>query len=453
MPWTGPSTVEIRFFLVGDGSTTTLRTPEAQVYSSGTVASGTTTIKWDCTVAGGNITIPSVVLPGTTNAVGGGRVRWAAYFFNKSTGLVIRAYAGFEFFQLPHYLVNPTWYDIRNYNALIGTATDPTIPYGRGETDAKIAAAITSANPGADPSQTGQAGKVLMTNGTSKSWEEVGANGTLFDRNLPSVMVGKTLNTATINSPTLNTPNIQGNTSVNGTVIATAFVGNGAGLTGITGATGGVSNAGSTTIIADNDANGSGILDIQVANQPALQADANKLSAYKPFQFSSYLKANLPSTSAAGMVARTTDDALGLWLQGASGKWYSLIGGEVDADEYASLSAAIAAIGSNYRTLRISSPQTISANISFPTNIYVVVVGNGSLTLNNAAANFDGGFYARANRKVFFFTGTGRVTFGNVDCTGGCTQAAMMPASDKIISTLHAAWWVVGDAAPGAGGA
>jgi lysophospholipase L1-like esterase len=53
------------------------------------------------------------------------------------------------------------------------------------------------------------------------------------------------------------------NGTFSGTVTAGAFVGDGSGLTGITGATGGVSNTGSTTIAADSDANGVGEIALQ----------------------------------------------------------------------------------------------------------------------------------------------------------------------------------------------
>lgn len=48
-----------------------------------------------------------------------------------------------------------------------------------------------------------------------------------------------------------------------GTVTAGAFVGSGAGITGLTGATGGVANTGSTTVGADTDADGVGVIDLQ----------------------------------------------------------------------------------------------------------------------------------------------------------------------------------------------
>jgi len=51
--------------------------------------------------------------------------------------------------------------------------------------------------------------------------------------------------------------------TASGNIDAATFTGNGAALTGITGASGGVANTGSTTIGADTDANDSGIIDLQ----------------------------------------------------------------------------------------------------------------------------------------------------------------------------------------------
>ncbi len=51
---------------------------------------------------------------------------------------------------------------------------------------------------------------------------------------------------------------------VNGTVTASAFVGDGSGLTGISTTTGGVTNAGSTTITADDDNNGIGVIALNI---------------------------------------------------------------------------------------------------------------------------------------------------------------------------------------------
>ncbi len=54
--------------------------------------------------------------------------------------------------------------------------------------------------------------------------------------------------------------------AVTGAITAGSFIGNGAGLTGITGATGGVANTGSTTVGADTDVSGSGEIALQTRN-------------------------------------------------------------------------------------------------------------------------------------------------------------------------------------------
>lgn len=57
----------------------------------------------------------------------------------------------------------------------------------------------------------------------------------------------------------------------NGDVVADTFTGNGAGLTGITGATGGVSNLDSTTVAADTNVDGTGEVDLQTRNLSRLK--------------------------------------------------------------------------------------------------------------------------------------------------------------------------------------
>ncbi len=54
--------------------------------------------------------------------------------------------------------------------------------------------------------------------------------------------------------------------TVNGSVEATAFIGDGSGLTGLTGSTGGISNPDDTVIEADNDADSIGIIALRTGN-------------------------------------------------------------------------------------------------------------------------------------------------------------------------------------------
>lgn len=71
---------------------------------------------------------------------------------------------------------------------------------------------------------------------------------------------------ATLENKAFTSPTVTGGMNVTGTVSATAFVGNGAGITGLTGATGGVSNTGSTTIAADTDGKGVGKISFQTGS-------------------------------------------------------------------------------------------------------------------------------------------------------------------------------------------
>lgn len=66
---------------------------------------------------------------------------------------------------------------------------------------------------------------------------------------------------------------IGGSVTVTGNVTATAFIGNGAGLTGIAAGTGGVENTGSTTVGADSDSNGVGVVALQTRATTRLQIE------------------------------------------------------------------------------------------------------------------------------------------------------------------------------------
>lgn len=63
---------------------------------------------------------------------------------------------------------------------------------------------------------------------------------------------------------TLSNSHLPSSINIAGTLTAGNLVGNGAGITGLTGATGGVANTGSTTVGADTDANAVGVIDLQI---------------------------------------------------------------------------------------------------------------------------------------------------------------------------------------------
>lgn len=128
--------------------------------------------------------------------------------------------------------------------------------------------------------------------------------------------------------------------------------------------------------------------------------------------------------------AQTMAGALGLkrtaYIQGDGVKTIDLLGGEVDADQYSSLSAAITAIGSTQTTLRISSTQTVSANLTIPTTITIKRTGTGKFSLASGVVltlNCD----VEADRSQLFVyaDNTSRVAFGQYG----------------KVSTLKPEWW------------
>lgn len=70
--------------------------------------------------------------------------------------------------------------------------------------------------------------------------------------------------------------------TVTGTVTATEFVGDGSALTGIASGTGGVENAGSTTVGADSNANGTGEIAFQIAKTTEVRIKNNGRFAVGP---------------------------------------------------------------------------------------------------------------------------------------------------------------------------
>ncbi|MCP9495878.1 MAG: hypothetical protein MSG64_15625 [Pyrinomonadaceae bacterium MAG19_C2-C3] len=99
-------------------------------------------------------------------------------------------------------------------------------------------------------------------------FEQGGQNGSLL-----KLSNGKFANSRI--SETNTATNVTGNLTASGTITAPYIVGNGQGITGLTGATGGVSNSGSTTIAADTNTDGVGKVSVQTAGVERLGVEAN----------------------------------------------------------------------------------------------------------------------------------------------------------------------------------
>lgn len=87
------------------------------------------------------------------------------------------------------------------------------------------------------------------------------------------------------------------------------------------------------------------------------------------------------------------------------------LAGEINADSFESLAAALAAIGSTPRTLTVSSAKTVSANLTVPANVALRMTGDGVISIESfITLTIEGPFDAPV-RAVF--PGPGAVKFMN----------------------------------------
>ncbi|MCA1615058.1 MAG: cadherin-like domain-containing protein [Acidobacteria bacterium] len=156
---------------------------------------------------------------------------------------------------------------------------------------------------------------------------------------------------------------------------AGTVVGNGAGITGLSGgATGSIANPGSTTIEADDEVtpDGVGVIDLQTRNTTRLRVENDGfISEYGP-------------------------------LTGSN------------------LSAVIAAVGSAQRTLRVATPQTLAASLTVPSNVAIEVTDTGTISVASGQTLTVQGALVAPPRHIF--TGAGLVRF-----TGNSGTAVISP--------------------------
>lgn len=121
---------------------------------------------------------------------------------------------------------------------------------------------------------------------------------------------------------------------------------------------------------------------------------------------SKYLRVN-----SAGTALQLVDAAPGLpepvFLDGTTftGKWY-------DSSTYASINAAVTAIGATEAVLVVSTAETLAAALTVPANISLVIQKGGSITKDSTYTLTINGPFTAGPYQVFSAFSAGNVTFG-----------------------------------------
>ncbi|HEX8565422.1 MAG TPA: hypothetical protein VF648_07095 [Pyrinomonadaceae bacterium] len=112
------------------------------------------------------------------------------------------------------------------------------------------------------------------------------------------------------------------------------------------------------------------------------------------------IKLSVPPADAANPIALGPNDPI--LMQAA---------GELNVSNYASLGAALTAIGSTEANLVVAQPYVISSNLTIPANVNLEFKANGSFTVNNGVTVILLGSVAAPPKKVFNLVGNGFVSF------------------------------------------
>lgn len=365
--WQGGTSVELRIYALDD-----FVDASGQPVQKGSPYD-ITQAKWftkvTCTVASTTLTCPAVTVPPTENSIDKPSAKLGAFLFNPTTSRLIGPYSVFSSFSVPASPSSTTWADLRTHN--IGT-----LP------------AVAPHNVTVTGNQTVGGNLTVTGSITGGSFSGITASA------VPTTLPNRTLtNATTTNLANTGTMTIQ-NMNASGTVTANAFVGNCSACTGITGATGGVANTGSTTIGADTDANGSGVIDLQIGG-------ATKF--------------------------RINNDG-SLSIVGRGGLLYQPFSIERQIAEYSSITGAIAEIGSTRTRLVIDRNTTVATGTTFPSTLTLVFTGAGKFTLpDNAYAEAFGLIQADNDAQIFSLGSGARFNFGG----------------NRAQSRFSARWWGV----------
>lgn len=168
-------------------------------------------------------------------------------------------------------------------------------------------------------------------------------------------------------------------------------------------------------LLSENEAAALGTVEVYLAGTttPAtIYSTRTKTVAANPFTLDSKGTAQLYADGIVKVIVKTaagatlyTRDNLAYGLQ--DGPW-------VDVASYASLTAAVTAIGSTEATLLIDTATTCTANTTVPATINMMITAKGAINYGAYTLTINGGMDAPAYP---IFSGAGSVTFGNGSVT------------------------------------
>lgn len=236
-------------------------------------------------------------------------------------------------------------------------------------------------------------GSMLIGNGTGTS---------AWSSTLPALdgSALTNLNASNIASGTVSQSRLPSSPTFSGTVTAGNFVGSGAGLTGITGATGGVANTGTTTIGADTDSSGGESIALQTQTTTRLSVSQTAVTA------------TVPVLDAGGA-------AYNPQAHGAAGNG--------STDDRAALNTLVNTTMSAGGVVEINKAYRIASNMTFPAGVYLRIHGAGRITPDNGVTvTILGGLPDEARQ----FFSNANASQGTIDLAG-----------NVVITNVYPEWW------------
>lgn len=106
----------------------------------------------------------------------------------------------------------------------------------------------------------------------------------------------------------------------------------------------------------------------------------------------------------------TSTDNTGTILVAGTKRYKRIYTGSINARWFGSVSLAVTAIGSDSGTIVVSSPISLSANLTIPSNVSLVIIKGGAINTGIRTLAINGAFKAE---RYKVFSGTGAITFGS----------------------------------------